>query len=336
MKTPRAQFSAVAAYLPENVVTNSFFEEAGFNLELSDDVFFKGVRERRWAAPGETSASMGAKAAHALLEREDVDAREIDLVISSALVNDLILPHAACGIQHGIGARNATAITLDTACASFVSGLIYGSALIRSGFFKTILLVSVSNFAGRAQGRMNDRSAIIPGDAAAAVLIRAGDEGEEGLVSWWEKSFGEYHGMFAIHAQMMNYERRQFWEPHDRIAFSFDKELVDTIKSNARELIPRALKEVIIASGKSVKEIALVLTHQPNRFLIDCWREAVGASPEQCHDTLEQYGNLFQASIPVTLADAIAKGKVKKGDYIAMASFALAGELVSGAVIKWG
>jgi 3-oxoacyl-[acyl-carrier-protein] synthase III len=335
MTTPKVQFAGIATYLPERVVTNHHFEEAGVELPLKDDVFYKGVRERRWAAPGETSVDMGVKAGRKLLEQQAIDPGEIDLIIASALVNDLVLPYAACGIQYGLGTTNATAITLDTGCASFVSGLIYGSALIRSGFFRTILLISISNFAGRAQGQLKDRSALIPGDGAAALLMRSSEGGEDGLLSWWEKSFGEYHGMFAIHALTHDHQRRAFWEPHDRIAFSFDKELVESIKKNASELIPLALKRVIEKSARTVEDLDLVLTHQPNRYLIDYWRDAVGTHQGQVHDTLERYGNLFQASIPVTLDDAIQKNKVKPGDSIAMASFALAGELVSAAVIRW-
>ncbi|MFZ4698986.1 MAG: 3-oxoacyl-ACP synthase III family protein, partial [Candidatus Methylumidiphilus sp.] len=220
-------------------------------------------------------------------------------------------------------------------CASFVSGLIYASAMIRSGFFQNILLISVSNFAGRVQGRLKERSAVIPGDGAAAFLIRSRENGPDGLLGWWEKSFGEHYGHFGVHSFDRQGERVDLWGPHDRIRFSFHSEMVDSIKANSRELIPLALQEALSKCGRRIGEIDLVLTHQPNRYLIDHWRQSVGASEEKSHDTLERYGNLFQASIPVTLEDAINQGKLKSGDTIAMASFAFAGELASSAVIQW-
>lgn len=333
--SPSVRFIGVASFLPEQVITNSHFVGLDTNGSLPDDVFFKGVRERRWATDAETSVQMGVDAAKRVLSQTETPPEEVDLILSSALVDDLILPHVACGIQHGLGAANATAVTLDTACASFVSGVIYGSALIRAGFFRTIMVVSVSNFAGRAQGKLKNRAALIPGDGAAALLMKAGTDGDDGLLGWWEKSFGEYHGMFAIHAHSKCAERTRFWDPHEYVAFSFNKELLEKIKANSLELVPLALKNAIKSAGKTIEEIDLVLTHQPNQFLIESWRQAVGARPGQCHDTLEIYGNLFQASIPVTLADALCKRKLKKGDTIAMASFGLAGEIVSGAVIQW-
>jgi 3-oxoacyl-(acyl-carrier-protein) synthase III len=335
MMTPSVRFIGVASFLPEQVISNSHFADADTNASLPDDVFFKGVRERRWATEAETSVAMGTNAAKKVLIQTNTRPQDVDLIISSALVDDLILPHVACGIQHELEAGNATAITLDTACASFVSSVIYGSALIRAGFFRTIIVVSISNFAGRAQGKLKNRAALIPGDGAAALLIKAGTDGDDGLLGWWEKSYGQYHGMFAIHAHSKCGERTRFWDPHEYVAFSFDKDLLEKIKANSLELVPLALKNAIKSAGTSIEAIDLVLTHQPNQFLIDSWRQAVGARPAQCHDTLEVYGNLFQASIPVTLADAVCKQKLKKGDKIAMASFGLAGEIVSGAVIQW-
>lgn len=336
MKNRNVRFAGVACYLPERVVTSDeLLELIDDSSELAHDDFFKGVRERRWAGPDDTSAAMGTRAGRRLLEQLQRDPREVDLVIASATLNDMILPQVASGIQYGIGAVRASAITLDTGCASFVSGLIYGSALIRAGYYQRIVLVSVTNFAARAQAKLRNRSSMIPGDGAAAVLMEASTD-QDALLGWWERSFGEYHGIMGIDAQPVGGERRRYWEPHEAIAFGFDRALLETIKTNARELVPRAILEALAAASLRVADLRLVLTHQPNRFLIECWRKTLGVDPSRCHDTLETYGNLFQSSIPVTLSDALERRLVQAGDVIAMGTFALAGELAAGAVIRWG
>ena len=335
MQTPHTHFAGVATYLPERIVGNEAFADLNLGGDFENEKFFRGVNQRRWAGPHESSVYMGVKAGRRLLSNLQIDPMSIDLVIASSLIDDYVLPHVACGIQHGLEASNSSAITLDTGCASFVSGLIYASALIRSNFFERILLISVANFAGRVQGKLKDKSAMIPGDGAAAVLIQAREEGPDGLLGWWERSFGQHYGMFGVHAFDKNKERTNFWSPHDQIKFGFDPELVDSIKANARELVPLAMKNALAKSEQRIENMDLVLTHQPNRFLIDCWRDAVGAESRQCHDTLERYGNLFQASIPITLEDALLRGKLKRGDTVAMSSFAFAGELAAGAVIRW-
>lgn len=327
------QFKGIAAYLPQRIVTNADLEKAGYDLTMTD-VFFKGVQQRHWANQKETSVYMGSQAAMRLLNEQDVDPNEIDLIICSAIIGDTLLPHPACGIQHELGAGRTTAITLDTGCASFVSGLIYGSALIRSGMFRNILLISIANFAGRAQSKLRNPSAVIPGDGAGALLICAGNEGENGLLGWWEKSLGEYHQMLSIRAMDEAGAPTQLWDPHQQIAFWFDRQLIETIKTNGRELVPQAIKGALESAELTIGDIDLCFTHQPNDFLIDHWRNALGLREDQHHTTLATCGNLFQASIPVSMVSAINAGKLKRGDVIAMGSFALAGELAAGAVIR--
>ncbi|MGR9014277.1 MAG: 3-oxoacyl-ACP synthase III family protein [Gammaproteobacteria bacterium] len=329
------QFKDVSAYLPARQVANTDLENMGYMLE-EDDAFFKGVLKRHWAAAHETSVFMGAQACLQVLAKQQIHPDEIDLIICSAIIGDEILPQPACGIQHAIGATRATAITLDTGCASFVSGLIYGSALIRANMYQKILLVSIANFAGRAQSKIKHPSAAVPGDGAAAMLICADDQAEDALLGWWEKSFGQYHGMLSIKAIDEHGHPKQPWESHQQIGFWFDRELVEIIKTNGRELVPLAIKHALINAGRSLAEQKLVLTHQPNTYLLNHWRAELGATPDQHFHTLAQYGNLFQASIPVTMATALAAGKLANGDMLSIGSFAFAGELAAAAVIRIG
>lgn len=328
----KVKFSGVSVYLPERIVTNTELENKGYDLTSEDD-FFKGVQQRHWAGQDETSVYMGYRAAERLLEEQDVDPDDIDLIISSALLGDTLLPHPACGIQYKLGARSASAITLDTGCASFVSGIIYAAALIRSGFYRNIILISISNFAGRAQSRQKNSSAIIPGDGAGAMLVSAGND-EDGLLGWWEKSFGEYHQMLSICAQSETGELTRFWDPHHQIAFSFDRQLIEKIKTNARELVPQAIRGAIQKSKITMNDVDLFFTHQPNEFLVQHWRHSLGLREDQHYTTLETCGNLFQASIPISMASATESGVLVKNDVIAMGSFAFAGELAAGAVIR--
>ncbi len=326
------KYRGVSSFIPKRKVSNGDLLELGFELD-NEEVFFKGVNSRHWADEEETSVFMGIRAGEQVLKKTGVDPDEIDLIISSSIVGDVILPHPACGIQHGLKARKATAITLDTGCASFVSGLIYAGAMIRSGMFRKILVISISNFAGRAQSRLRDGSSSIPGDGAGAILVEAG-EGEDDLLGWWEQSMGEHHLLFSIHALDEMGKITKFWEPHDKIAFFFDRGLVDRIKDNAREYVPLAMNRAIEKSGLAKREIDLFFTHQPNDFLVNFWRDDLEIPDGRHHHTLGNHGNLFQASIPTSMADAVAQGKLGPGMTVAMSSFALAGELAAGAVIR--
>ena len=322
-------------YLPKRAVSNANLVDLGYDIQ-SENVFFKGVNNRYWADESESSLYMGSQAALDLIRQHDVDVRKIDLIIFSALIGDYIAPQSASGVQHTIGASNATAITLDTGCASFVSGIRYGSLLIRAGEFHRVLVVSVSNFAGRAQGNVKNASALIPGDGAGAILLESCDAQSCALVTHYEQSFGQHHGLFAIHAIDELGQPTKVWQPSHSAAFCFSCELVEKIKENACRYLPLAMKACLVQGKLPIDNIDALFTHQPNRYLLEYWREAIGIGADKHLNTLAQYGNLFQASIPMSMYEAIKTKKLKSGHLVMLASFAFAGELAAAVVIRFG
>jgi hypothetical protein len=63
----RAAITAVAAYVPDRILTNA---ELSQRLDTSDEwiVTRTGIRERRIGGPGETTSMMGAEAVRRLME----------------------------------------------------------------------------------------------------------------------------------------------------------------------------------------------------------------------------------------------------------------------------
>lgn len=322
------------SYLPKNSVSNDQLHAQGINFDTSDS-FFKGVNVRHWATEEETSLFMGAEAAKDALRNARKDPQEIDLIIVSALIGDFISPSPAAGIQHAIGANNARVINLDTGCASFVSGVNYGALLMKSGAFKNVLVISIANFAGRAQNKVKNSSAFIPGDGAGSVLLEASPD-SCALLGHYERSYGQHHGMFAIHALDRNNQPVSPWTPHEQLAFYFDQHLVENLKENAREVVPDVMRGCLKEAKITAEEIDQLYTHQPNTFLLDYWRKAINVPPEKHHDTLEKYGNMFQACIPITINDSLKLNKLKPGQVVLMTSFAFAGEIAAASIFRYG
>jgi 3-oxoacyl-[acyl-carrier-protein] synthase-3 len=88
--------------------------------------------------------------------------------------------------------------------------------------------------------------------------------------------------------------------------------------------------------GVKSKDLDLLVTNQPNRFLMRNWREALELPTERHRDTFNQCGNLFAAGIPINLDAAIDDGQIKAGDVVMMAAFAHAGDFAGAAAIRWG
>jgi 3-oxoacyl-[acyl-carrier-protein] synthase-3 len=99
--------------------------------------------------------------------------------------------------------------------------------------------------------------------------------------------------------------------------------------------VPDAVARCLEQARMSPGDVNLLITHQPNQLFLKEWRDRIGIRPPRTHDTLERYGNLFQGSIPITLADALEQGRVRRGDIVALATFSNGGDFVSAMILSW-
>src|SRR5687767_4114733 len=100
----RSLLSGTGSCLPARIVPNDEFDAM---VETSDEWIRTrtGIRERRFAAPGETSASMGLSAARSAIARARLTADDIDLIICATVTPDYMTPANACLIQQALGCR---------------------------------------------------------------------------------------------------------------------------------------------------------------------------------------------------------------------------------------
>ncbi|MCB2138928.1 MAG: 3-oxoacyl-ACP synthase, partial [Rhodobacteraceae bacterium] len=130
--TIRAVVRGVGHYLPERVVPNSEFETS---VDTSDEWIRTrtGIERRHFAAKGETTSDMGARAAQAALTDAGMTAEDIDAIIVATSTPDLTFPSAASMVQDKIGMRRGFAFDVQAVCAGFVFALANANALILSG-----------------------------------------------------------------------------------------------------------------------------------------------------------------------------------------------------------
>ncbi|MBI1913869.1 MAG: beta-ketoacyl-ACP synthase 3, partial [Planctomycetes bacterium] len=172
---PNAAITGWGWYSPRKVLTNHDLQQL---VATSDDWIQTrtGIRERRIAAPGETTATMSVRAAREALTAAQLSPRDLDLVICATTTPDYLLPATACLIQRQLGADRAGAFDLNAACSGFLYGLAAGSQFIRAGTCRRVLVV-----AGEALSRFvnwQDRgTCVLFGDGAGAVVLEASDRG---------------------------------------------------------------------------------------------------------------------------------------------------------------
>jgi 3-oxoacyl-[acyl-carrier-protein] synthase-3 len=96
------------------------------------------------------------------------------------------------------------------------------------------------------------------------------------------------------------------------------------------EICARLMERNHVTAG----EIDLFVSHQANRRIITSAAERLGFPPEKVVVNIERFGNTTAGTIPLALNDAVADGRLKKGNLVLLASVG-AGFTVGSVLLRW-
>jgi 3-oxoacyl-[acyl-carrier-protein] synthase-3 len=316
-------------YIPEKVVTND--DIAGF-MDTSDEWITTrtGIRQRRFAADHETTASMAIEAAKLALDRARIVPSAVDLIIVATLTPDYFFPSTASLVQNAIGATHAGAFDLSAACSGFIYGLSMASAALMSGSAKVAIVIGAETLSRILDDQ--DRSTYpLFGDGAGAVVLRAHQVpgGVLGCKLGSDGSGGDHliipAGGSKLPASQQTLDSRlHYVKMNGREVYRF-----------ATRIMGKVAKEACDQAGVRVEEIDLFIPHQANIRIIQSASKFLGIGEDKVFTNLDKYGNTSAASVPIALCEAIEQGKVKTHDKIVMVGFG-AGLSWGAAVIQWG
>jgi 3-oxoacyl-[acyl-carrier-protein] synthase-3 len=103
---------------------------------------------------------------------------------------------------------------------------------------------------------------------------------------------------------------------------------------NAVNAMVTAATEAMRRCDVDITKIKCVIPHQANQRIVDAVGDRLGAKPEQVFINLHKYGNTSAASVAIALDEAVASGKISRGDLILLVVFG-AGLTWGAAVIEW-
>jgi len=326
---PIAHVSGLGVHLPERVVTNRDFEA---RLETSDQWIVErtGIRERRFAGPEETVATMSVGATGQAFARAGITAKDLDAIIVATATPDHPLPSTACYLQALLGAPKAAAFDISAACSGFVYGLTMAEALICAGQGQHVLVVGGEKLTCITD--QNDRStAILFGDGVGAAVVSAGAPDGRGILSTFMKSNGALAELLYIPAGGTS---APMSEEVLRTRSNYLKMAGREVFKHAVLTMAEACDEAIARAGIKPEDIDLLVPHQANVRIIDATAKHAGIPPEKVVVTVDRYGNTSAASIPMALADAEATGRLKPGMVVLLVAFG-AGFTWGSTVVRW-
>ena len=312
----------------KKILTNADLEKM---VETSDEWITTrtGIKERRIAAANEFTSDMATKAAERAMKMAGVTADQIDLIVVATLTPDMPFPATACLVQQKIGARRAAAFDVEAACSGFIYALEIGQQFIMSRTYDTVLVIGAEKLSSITD--WTDRNTcVLFGDGAGAAILQS-RPGSHGLLTAVMGADGAKNNL--IHMPGGGSRRPA---SADSVAAKLHYLKMDgreTFK-NAVQAMCHAAQEALRRCELDISKIKCVIPHQANRRIIDAVGERLGTTPEQLFINLDRYGNTSAASVAIALDEAVASGKIQRGDLILMMVFG-AGLTWGAAVIEW-
>ena len=327
MTNIRAAITGVGGYVPEYILTNKELEKL---VDTTDEWITSrtGIKERR-IMKGENMGTsyMGTQAALEIIKKNNIDPKEIDLVICATITPDMPFPATANLIATEIGAVNAFSYDLAAACSGFIFGLVTGAKFIESGTYKKVLVIggdkmsSIINYKDRT-------TCIIFGDGAGAVLLEPTTE-NFGVMDSILRSDG--NGVNFLNMPAGGSRKPATHETIDANQHYVFQE-GSTVYKFAVTNMAEVSAQIMDKNNLKADDIAWLAPHQANKRIIDATSGRMGISDEKVMMNIEKYGNTTAGTIPLLLWDY--EKQLKKGDNIIIAAFG--GGFTWGAVwVKW-
>jgi 3-oxoacyl-[acyl-carrier-protein] synthase III len=331
-REPIVEIVSTGRYLPDRVLTNAELETM---VDTTDEWIRErtGISERRIADADMCAAEMGARAARIAMERANVHAGEIDIVVVSTATPDRLLPATACDMQALLGATNAAAYDISAACSGFIYALSVAEGHIATGNAEIALVVSTEKMSGIVD--WDDRATcVLFGDGAGAAIVRRrglGNGGGHAVLSSFIRSDGTL-------AELL-------WRPAGGVRVPMDLAVLDAkshlVKMAGREVFKSAVRsmaeaadQALVRSGLTGADIDLLVPHQANMRIIDATARYANVPMEKVFVNVDRYGNMSSATVPIALDEAAEQGRLKKGDNVLLVAFG-AGFTWASAVLRW-
>ena len=320
-----AAITGWGACMPPAVLTNA---DLSTFLDTSDEWITSrtGMKERRVSHV--SAIEMSTVASKRALACAGLDPADVDLIIYGGVSNDELCPNSASGVQLALGAKRAAAIDLNTACTSFCYGLATATAMIRTGMIRNAVVIGVE-LISRYMDWSNRNVAVLFGDGAAAVVLQA-SENEEGVL-------GSVLGCDAEARQTLRV--RGFGCGYAGQGITFGDTIWDfdgqVIFKRAVKAMSEASTRVLAEHGVAAEDVSLVIPHQANLRIIESVAKHAGIPMEKVVVTVEKYGNMSAATVPVALVEALELGRVQPGSWVLMPAFG-GGLTYCALLVKWG
>jgi 3-oxoacyl-[acyl-carrier-protein] synthase-3 len=319
--------------IPDRVVTNADLAKM---MDTSDEWITQrtGIRERRWIVEGETGTELSRLASVRAIEAAGIAPAAIEAIIYATTSPDHFAPGNGVYLQHALGLGPIPAIDIRTQCSGFVYSLSIADAYIKSGMFKTILVVGaeVLSTGMDATTRGRDTAVLFADGAGAVVVTREDDPAGSQVLAWDLHSDGAFAEKLWVDSPGSIYHpRNQAAHLDNKVFPSMDGK---EVFRQATSRMPESVRAVLATAGKSTADIKLLIPHQANLRISELVQRKLELRDDQVYNNIDRLGNTTAATIPIALDECVRAGKLGRGDLLAITAFG-SGFLWGSALLRW-
>jgi 3-oxoacyl-[acyl-carrier-protein] synthase-3 len=316
--TRRAIIAGTGAALPPRRVTNAELAE---RVETSHEWIVErtGIEARHIAGDGETTATLATEAAQKALAAAGIAAADIGLIVLATATPDQTFPASATIVQTRLGIDDCIAFDVQAVCTGFLYALAIADSMLKSGMADNALVIGSETFS-RILDWEDRATCVLFGDGAGAVVLKAEEAGERGILATRLHADGRHNGLLYVDGGVST------------------TGTVGKLRMKGKEVFRHAvvnlaevLNETLAAAGHDASEIDWVVPHQANKRILDATARKLGLDPAKVIVTVDQHANTSAASVPLALDVAVRDGRIRAGDLVVLE--AMGGGFTWGAAV---
>ncbi|MFJ3937956.1 beta-ketoacyl-ACP synthase III [Streptomyces parvus] len=317
-----AVLCGVGGVLPRRRVDNA---ELAARLD-TDDAWIRtrtGIRSRHIAAPHEATSDLAVAAGSRALANSGTD--RADAVVVATTTPDRTCPATAPLVAARLGLTGVAAFDVGAVCTGFVYALAAGAGLITSGVADRVLVIGADVYS-RIVDPDDRQNAVVFGDGAGAVVLRAGYADEPGALSAFDLgSDGAHEDMITVAAGGSRLPADPSRTAHAERHFAMrGKEVF----RHALTRMTESARTVLKRSGLTADDVDRFVPHQANLRILRTVATDLGLPADRCATHVERAGNTGAASIPLALTDDHTHRSLRPGDRVLLTAF--------GGGLTWG
>ena len=317
----KTRIISTGASVPEQVITNGDLSKI---VDTSDEWITQrtGIKKRHISG-GENTSHFAINTARQVLERAEVAAEDVDLIIVASVTADHGTPSLACMVRKEIGAVNAVAFDVNAACSGFMFALSIADKYIKTGMYENAIVIGAETLSKIVDWK--DRATcVLFGDGSGGAYVEKSED--MGIL---EEELGAKGELWNILTQGyvgcsnafndIKHEKDNLWYVNmdGRAVFKF-----------ATKAVTKSIERVMDNAGVKADEIKYVVPHQANARIVDIISRKLGVAHDKCYMNMSEYGNTSSASIPIVLNELNEKGLIERGDKLLLTGF--------GGGMTWG